>query len=488
MYKHGVYGIIADLPLKQTDLCKSVPVYVGTAPVHLANSENVNRPVLVKNMAEAINKLGYSDDWDKYTLCEAMKVHFDKAQIGPVIFINVYDPAKHKGESKSVKQNLTNEKYEVANAEDCIISTIKLAAEPSDSKTYEAGKDYKVEYDVVKKKLIIRAIGEAKLPGTATISYEQAKAETVKTADIIGTTDNAGNNTGLYAVQDVYQTCEIVPSVLLAPGFSHIKEVKELMSKLSKQLNGHWELMYYSDIPLNDGKNDVTFATAAKWKDENGYNDDNQKVFYPMWIDESGKKYHLSTLYMANKQLIDRESDNVPYQSASNTAVIVPGKLYLGDNNKAVINDTLINDLLNANGITSARFIGTAWVLWGTHTAGYGKENASALNLHDTSMQMLHYICNDFQARRINDIDKPFERNRSAQIAAEEQARLDALVGAGALSYGKVYFSGYDINDTDLIQGDFNYKFEITTYPLVKSLSANINYSPDGLKTIFEEV
>lgn len=488
MYKHGVYGVIADLPIKQTDLCKSVPVYVGTAPVHLANDENVNRPVLIKNMAEAIDKLGYSDDWDKYTLCEAMKVHFDKAQIGPVVFINVFNPKEHKAEQKKIQLKLQNNMYQIVAAENCIINTIELTAEPSDEQTYEAGKDYKISYDVANKKVIITATGAKELPQTANISYEQASPEKVKTKDITGNTDNAGNNTGLYAIEDVHQLCEVVPCVILAPGFSHIKEVKELTAKLSKQLNGHWDLMYYSDIPLKDSDGDIAFAKAATWKKTNGFNDDNQKVFYPMWIDEKGQKYHLSTLYMANKQLIDRDNDNVPYQSASNTAVLVPGKLYMGDDNKAVINDVLINDLLNAKGITSARFIGTSWVLWGTHTSSYSSDTASTLNLHDTSMQMLHYICNDFQKRRIKDIDKPLERNRSAQIVAEEQARLDALVGAGALSHGKVYFAGYEINDTDLIQGDFKYKFEITTHPLIKSITANINYSPEGLKTIFEEV
>ena len=62
-------------------------VYVGTAPVHTVagGAANVNRPILVTNIAEARKHFGYSDEWDKYTLCEAMHAHLENKAVGPLV-------------------------------------------------------------------------------------------------------------------------------------------------------------------------------------------------------------------------------------------------------------------------------------------------------------------------------------------------------------------------------------------------------------------
>ena len=69
---------------------------MGTAPVHNieGGAKNVNRPILVNNMAEAKKYFGYSDDWASFTLCEAMSVHLDYKGVGPLVLINVFDPTK----------------------------------------------------------------------------------------------------------------------------------------------------------------------------------------------------------------------------------------------------------------------------------------------------------------------------------------------------------------------------------------------------------
>ena len=77
-------------------------VVVGTAPVNMAENPAaaVNEPVLAYSFAEAKAQLGYSDDFEKYTLCQVMDNSFRKAGVGPVIFINVLEC-----------QRLVNDKY-----------------------------------------------------------------------------------------------------------------------------------------------------------------------------------------------------------------------------------------------------------------------------------------------------------------------------------------------------------------------------------------
>lgn len=486
-YKHGVYGVIAGLPVKQTSQTKSIAVYVGTAPAHLAqSSENVNKPLLLHSMQDAIAKLGYSEDWDKYSLCEAMDAHFNKAGVAPIVCINVLDPTKHRKTAKKTETLApVDGVISIGNAESCILSTIAVSDSAGGGTTYTLGTDYNISYDLSKKKVYITKTATGNLPASAKVEYFEADATKVTTAELVGESDGAGSNTGIHAVADIYQLCEVLPSVILAPGFSHEPAVRAAMLKMSKQVAGHWDFMIYTDIPLADSDGEVGIAAAANWKKTKGYTADNEKVFYPMWKSAEGKKYHLSVLYMVNRQLLDAENGNIPYQSASNTEIVLPGKLYFGEGKHFVVNDDVVNKNLNAHGISSALFYGGRWVLWGTHTASYTPETKNELNTFDTGIQMLQFICNGFQERRADDIDKPMERNRAQQIVSEEQARLDALVSTGALIYGKASFAGYNANGTDRSDGNVNFLFEVTTSPLIKSLTANVSYTTDGLRILY---
>ena len=71
-YYHGVRTSEVETSLitpVQTE--NNLPFIVGTAPIHLGNSKNVNEPVLCYQYKEFISEFGESTDYDKYTLNEA---------------------------------------------------------------------------------------------------------------------------------------------------------------------------------------------------------------------------------------------------------------------------------------------------------------------------------------------------------------------------------------------------------------------------------
>ena len=101
MIKHGVYAERqAAETTEETNVTSGIPVYIGTAPVHMTKDMLVNTPVLCRTKDDCINKLGYQSDFRDYTLCQAMYMHFMRDDleeaIAPVIFINVLDPSVHK--------------------------------------------------------------------------------------------------------------------------------------------------------------------------------------------------------------------------------------------------------------------------------------------------------------------------------------------------------------------------------------------------------
>lgn len=98
-YRHGIYS--REMPTSITppiiiDGNSGLCVCFGTAPIHLAsNPAKPHTPILCYNYQDAVNQLGYSDDFDKYTISEAISSFFVLYGVSPVVFVNVLDLAKH---------------------------------------------------------------------------------------------------------------------------------------------------------------------------------------------------------------------------------------------------------------------------------------------------------------------------------------------------------------------------------------------------------
>lgn len=489
-FKHGAYGVInaQGVPTARTGEGNQAIVYIGTAPVGQTEggAERVNVPVLVRNFAEARKLFGYSDDWAKYTLCEAMYAHFELGGVGPLVFINVLDPATHKTVAASTA-SLTpaNGRVIIASAEDVIIDTITVV---SGSTTLTKGTHYNVEYNYDKNTVIISEASSGALGTSAlTITYYKAAPEDVAASDVVGTSDGYGVNTGVYAVKNVYNKTGYIPAYLLAPGFSSLPAVHAALAANASGVNNHWNAWIFADIPIVDSLGAaVTIATAPSWKGNNGYTLDNESVFYPLAKGTDGKTYHLSVLNAVAFQSGLTENSGVPYMSGSNVPSPIIADLYFGASAGSVVaSDDIISAALNANGINSAAYVGGRWVVWGMFAASYSQDNATNVNVFDTARMMLNYLTNDFQHRRNVDVDKPMPINTLRMIVAEEQARLDALIGIGALTYGKVRIDGSKEARADVYQGGFTVLFDITTTPLAKHLTAKANWTDKGFEVYF---
>ena len=78
-YTHGIYvqeNPTSVIPPLTAD--SAVQFVVGTAPINLLAdpTKAVNKPVLVYNFKEAQEKIGYSDDFEKFSLCQSIDASF----------------------------------------------------------------------------------------------------------------------------------------------------------------------------------------------------------------------------------------------------------------------------------------------------------------------------------------------------------------------------------------------------------------------------
>lgn len=147
-YRHGIYSqeIATSLtPPVIIDGNSGIVTAFGTAPIHLAiNPAKVNKPILAQYYNEAVNQLGYSDDFNKYSLCEVMSAQYVLFGVAPVVFVNVFDPSKHYKEKVKVAAGIGNTPANIG--VEAILGTLEVTSgEDTDPDTLTKGEDYTVE-------------------------------------------------------------------------------------------------------------------------------------------------------------------------------------------------------------------------------------------------------------------------------------------------------------------------------------------------------
>lgn len=473
-YIHGSYGTLESTQDVIPTKVGTLPVYFGRLPIHqLADFKGkVNKPLLVRSFYDA-KKLGYNDvNWEDFDLCEAVYAHFknDIKVVGPIVLVNVLDPETMKKTGQKATVKFTNRKAYITN-DKVILNTIKI-----DSKIL--GVDYLAEYTADGTRVLISDIkGDLK---ELELTFDEVNP-TVTEDEVIGGTSSLGIKTGISVVDLVYQTHNLVPTILDAPAFSHIPKVAEELKEKSKQINGHWYAWVNSNLVADANVN--TIEKALEYKKVNGYNSAIETACWPMAL--CGKrKFHLSTLTTVAMQQTDYKNGNTPYETPSNKPIPITG-LCLKDGTPIEFDKIQANEL-NSKGIKTAIYWGGKWVLWGPHTAAYeyGKE-MDPRDKFDCNIRMLHYMLNDFQKRYGIEVDKPMTRSKIETILNDYQERIDTLINRGALLYGKIQFNETSNEISDIVEGDFNFDIATTVVPPGKSISATLQYTTKGIYLLF---
>lgn len=488
-YQHGSFALLGDSVAKSAIQAGTVPVYIGLAPVNLIkdykNSEIINLPVKLSDFMNSQKTVGYSTDWDKFTLCEAIGAHFDNklGGIGPIYVINVLDPDKHKKEQATQFSVTFKNGVAEFKSDTVILDTIALGEKVQ-------GTDFTVSYNFTSGKVIMTSIAEEQLDGQIDGSYYEVDTDAVTEDDIIGAEIN-GVYTGMKAVSLLYTRENQVANLLSCLKFNTNKKVYNAMATFCNGINGHWQAYFVADIPVVDNTTNIdTFVKARNWRDTNGYDSERSDVYWPMAYDNATERiYHTSTLAIVEYMRIDNEHDSIPMESCSNKEIPVT-KQYFGSTSKNQgFDQVTASTELNAYGIGTLVYWGGKWVLWCGHTAKYkfGKDiDPRAIDSH--YMRMLFYCMNWFQRRQASKIDKPFNSQLRDSILNEEQDYIDGYIAVGALLEGsKILFLASENSTTDMMNGDFKFDLPVTVTPRAKSLTGRVYYTDEGLASLVEE-
>lgn len=470
-YLHGIYANRIDGDSVVPKTSGTLPVYFGIAPVHQLEdyAGKVNVPILLTGAVQAIGQVGYCDIWPDFSLSEAVFAHFMRGEAaGPIVVVNALDPDLHREESDTTASlTFAAGKAEIAD-DKAILSTIAITGKTK-------GTDYTAAYSDDGKSVVIRDLTGGMTTVTAT--YRKVDLSLVDEDDVIDAISAA--------LPNVYEETGMVPSLLLAPGWSQIKEVSNALVNAADKINGHWNAYVLCDL-------DPTVATvaAAQAKKVSDRRDTAKET--PCWpmVTDGDHYYHLSCLSAVKNQIVDAQNNDIPYESCSNK--VLPGITGLAVKEasgemkslKMTIDDA---NALNAQGIRTAVFWAGNYRIWGPHTGAYsygGKCDAD--EIFDCSVRMIRWLGNTFQELYGDVIDKPMHRSRVDSILNEEQMRLDNLVSRGALLLGKIRFDASETPTSDIVSGEFVLDVDYTTTPAARAIVSRYRYTSSGLSKLTE--
>lgn len=437
---HGVYvhqkGTSVGTPVVAE--C-GIPFFIGTAPVQAATKPaKPGVPVLCTNWAEAVEKLGYSDDWKSYTLCEAMYSHFKLFGCQPAIFCSVLDPASMTEEVAAADVAMTDHKAKLPiDALNNEALTVKAAGGTGDA--YVKDKDFNTYYDG--ESLVIEALttGSCYDAEAVNVAYKKVTPASVTPAIVAS---------GLESIELCLTMFGLVPDLICAPGFSQVSTVAAVMATKADGINGTFPAKALIDIS-SAAEGATTYDAAISVKKAANVVDADQTASWPM-LKLGDYKFHMSTQLAGLIAQVDTDNGGVPYESPSNKGFQCDG-MCLEDGTE--VNLTLDQaNILNANGIVTALNFTGGWKCWGNYTACY-PANTDVKDYFIPVSRMFGWVGNTLIKTFWERLDKPMNRRLIDTIMDTANIWLNGLVGSGYLLGARVEFQEAENPLTNLMAG-----------------------------------
>lgn len=451
----------------------AVQVAVGTAPVNLVQSPAVNQPVLANSYAEAVTKLGWSEDFKSYTLCQAISASFQVFNVKPVVFINVLDPAIHRVEVPAISMPVLNKQIVISeDVDEAPKSVFGVLLDTVSVKGYD-GADYLLNTDYVAAFddngfAVVNIVASGSIPAdTATlkIGYSKLDPSAVTEADIIGGYNAAtGAYKGIECITQVYPKLSVTACILTAPGWSQIPSVAMALLGKCENLNGMSKCVTYVDV---DSSADAapTYDKVKAWKDKNSYTD---RWMYPLWPKGVvGKRtYYLSALVAALTAQTDTANGGVPALSPSNKGLRITG---LVNEAGAEVNLDLDQaNFVNSGGVATAVNIG-GWKLWGNYTGAY-PENTDPKDFWLNYRRLFAWDSNNTVLSIIGSIDQPISQRLITTIMDTKNLQGNGLVAAGYLAAYRCEYLPDENPITGFVSGTIRFHLYLSPYPPAQTI------------------
>ena len=494
-YKHGVYVIEQSTsitpPIEGT---AGLQVIVGTAPINMAaDPYNVtNKPVLCHTFAEAASEVGYSDDFEKYTVCQAIDASFRVFNVAPIVVVNVLDPTKHVKEVKSAAHTIAEGQTFILESGEKVTGvlidtvTVKSADETT---TYVEDTDYITSFDSDGYVLLTILKDSAIKTTDLKITYKVIDPTAVTEDDIIGGYDAVnGKNKGLECINDIFPMFGFTPGLLLAPGWSTDANVIAAMEAKCTNINGCFSCNCLVDIGADEtGASGATPTSAVKYsavkvaKENLGIDSPLTIACWP--LGKIGDKiYAMSALAAARIAYTDALNGDVPYESPSNKSMGITG-ICLSDGT-AVILDPEQANVLNSYGVlTAINYNG--YKCWGNNTAAY-PSTTDPKDRWIAVKRMFVWWANTLILTYHQKVDSPMNFKLIESIVDSENIRGNSFVARGMCATARIEYISSENPVTDLLNGNIKFHIHFSPYTPAEDIDFILEFDPQAIQKALE--
>jgi phage tail sheath protein FI len=482
-FQHGVYKYEVPTSLVSPARTEAgLPVFVGTAPIHLGSDpeapQNVNKPQLVSSYAEAVELFGFSRDWEKYTLCEAIYSQFALFAVAPCVLINVLDPAVHRQIVAAAAYPVTEKKVNLG--QDVVLGTVAF----SGSNPVE-GTDYSLGYDKDGNAVLtLLSGGSLASAPNVNVGFTRLDPSAVDEYDIIGGVNTTtGDYEGLELINSVFPKFRLVPGLLASPKWSQKPAVAAVMRAKMDSVNGCFTGQSVVDIP-SDTPGADRYTEAPEWKNQNNYAAERQIVCWPK-VKLGDDVFHLSTQLVGLMNKTDAGNEDIPYESPSNNMLQMNACINaLG---REITLGLEQGNYLNGQGIVTALNWVGGWRAWGNRTGAY----PAVTDPKDAFIpirRMFDWIGNEFILTFWQKVDKPITKRLVRTIVNSYNIRLNGLAAREFILGGRVEFLESENPLTDLMDGILRFHISVTPPPPAEQIVGILEFDPQYMSTLFEAV
>jgi len=480
-YKHGVY--VSEAPTSLSAPISGTAgliVAIGTAPVNmLANpAAAVNKPLLVNNFKEAVEAVGWSDDFASYTLCEAISAAFSVVGTGPLVLINVLDPseADHKTAvaETTVQVNNLVARMDVKGMIDDNTLVVKLG---TGSTTLTKGTDYTTSFnDDGTLNIILSATGAGASATSLKVSGNKVNPAGVDAADIVGGVNvSTGEEKGLEVIRQIYPKLGMTPGILIAPRFSMEATVSAALQAKTKEINGVFKCVCIIDVSSKTG-GALKYSDVNTQKSAQAVSDPNAYAVWPCAA-VGNVVYSGSSLAAALTAYTDAVNADTPNVSPSNKTLAI-SKACLADGTEVVLDQDQANTV-NSFGV--ATFLNmNGFRLWGNNTAAY-PGNTDPKDRWFSVRRFLNWAANTFILTYFQRVDSPANPRLIEAIVDSENVRGNGFVARGVCARYEIVFNEDENTTADLLNGKLTFHQYITPYTPAEDIEDVIEFDPNAL-------
>ena len=464
MAKHGVYVLEQATSAATPAVVETgVPFFIGASPIqNAANPATPGVPVLCTSWDEAVQKLGYSEDWATYPLCEAMYSHFKLYNVAPAIFVNLLDASTMKTAVAAADKDVAAKK--VALTKTAIPGSVVVKAAGGAGAAYVLDTDYTLYF--VDEVLTVELLPDSThySESSLNIAYDVVTPAAVDAAKVA---------TGIEAADLCMSTIGMVPDLIVAPGYSETPTVAAVMIAKAEAINGMFRAKALIDISTAASGGADTYDEVIALKNTNNLTDENAIVCWPM-VKLGDKVFHLSTHLAGVIASTDAEY-SAPYVSPSNKTLQCDGLCTVtGDE---VILSLAQANILNGGGVVTALNFMGGFKTWGNATACY-PGNQDVKDYFISISRMTDFVGNTLIRTFWDRLDQPMTRRFIDTILDSCNIWLNGLTGSGYILGGRCEMLESENPETNLMAGIVKLHVYITPPSPAQEIDFVLEYDP----------